>query len=1271
MDTILVSTRNRSLSLGQLRRRHRLRSSATLIIVLASLALVMILLVAFLQTISFQSGSSQSASTLAREKMLADTAAALVIGQIEQASTQADQAWISQPTYGVSATRQPTACYKLYSTASVSNLVDTSGNLDFFTNDIPSDWNSTAKSSLYTDLNEPAQTSSGQTIYPILDPLATNLTGISIDAGSTVQMPVAWLYELQDGTLGPASSGTIANPIVARLAFWTDDDTSKINLNTAGDGTGWNTPHANSTDDVVWSTNQPAMGEYSSYPGHPATTSLASVLGTNYSPQQLLALTPRYAWGGSEFGTQTTTPGEIVPPKADRLYPTLDEFCFSSSQTAEGQRQTNAVSASQIEIAQFVLTAHSQAPETTLLGEPRIAIWPVADSTTATAPRITAADSAITNAATVGLGTTSIRSYYFQRNNPLSTNDDFNPSQTSSSPATASNLQLFNDLVTARGNASLPGYGTSFANKYTGASWTQLMLEVTDFIHGLNAVDPSPAPFVPFAPSNASGLGRGFVEPLTYQYGAGASAVTLRGLGRCPTLSSLTLVFYVSGFGFSAQSKLAPIDFDGMSNSQAASAWNQYFLPGSSSWKNVTSELVRCFVVPCTYQPGCGYPEVSDACKIQINGLNNMKVSCEGSASNFGFAASATSPILGAPLQTLAADRAWGGNDGPLVWREIGDSLASGGTATYPFAGASGTSGAWSIPITVTSTASPPAVNFSWTSATMTFAALNGVTVVIQDDTGNPLQTLSINLPTFSVHAPTNIGECDHADGSTPATANAGWITNTSSAVLPCYYMSLRNRLLATQNNRAMMIQPGDVSRGIDATTDWRVVGGLVNVPATTFVARLSYSSNGSNSQDGSSVHNLHFADGTAIYGAVGYTTLVAPNVPVPTTTPVSWNNWINGTPIHYAWTNGPPSSVATTDTAKSVSMSTNSIVPGDWDTGPGFAPDGALIDLPDAGTSVAPATAYFSLAGGLTNAPTQRTPNALVPSPVIFGSLPAGINPTNPAASQPWRTLLFCPYPAANTSSTPYAFHPGAASPPDYLILDNFWMPTVEPYAISGCMTTAGKINLNDQIAPFTWLHRNTALHALLTDLRIPAIPDAAAAQYKTAGTPLTSIWKTVNEDATIAQIENRFAAGSVDAYLSESEICAVPLVPNGVPGITATSSVAANQTALQSFWNGNAAPGGLTGDNLRELPYAQLYSRLTARSNSYTVHLRVQVLKKLTSDPHQNVWNEGTDLVIGEWRGSYEIERYLDPAAPAPVAGQSLGPYKFRIISARQFAP
>ena len=99
----------------------------------------------------------------------------------------------------------------------------------------------------------------------------------------------------------------------------------------------------------------------------------------------------------------------------------------------------------------------------------------------------------------------------------------------------------------------------------------------------------------------------------------------------------------------------------------------------------------------------------------------------------------------------------------------------------------------------------------------------------------------------------------------------------------------------------------------------------------------------------------------------------------------------------------------------------------------------------------------------------------------MIFGSLPTGINPASPAQSAPWQTLLFCPYPAANKAGAPYTGHPGAATPPDHLILDNFWMPVIEPYAISTCLASAGKINLNDQIAPFTYLHRNTALRALL----------------------------------------------------------------------------------------------------------------------------------------------------------------------------------------------
>ncbi len=622
--------------------------------------------------------------------------------------------------------------------------------------------------------------------------------------------------------------------------------------------------------------------------------------------------------------------------------------------------------------------------------------------------------------------------------------------------------------------------------------------------------------------------------------------------------------------------------------------------------------------MPCTFHPGCAYPEVSDACGLEISGLDGIKATGRtGDSSDFGFAASAPSPVFGTPLKILSADRAWGGNDGPVTWRAVGDALASGSTMAYPFAGKT----YFKLPL-----GSSPI----WTARTSTVA-----------------------WP-----APTINDECDRRDGSTPATSSANWASASAPRVRPSYYMCLQNRLLATQRSRPLLIQPNDISRGVEAATDLRVIAGLSTLPASLFHQHPSY-----NLPNLPAAQNLHFADGTSAYGASGFTGLVSgapyPSVTAPPTTGTDWTTG-KSVPLPAGWLTSPACSAPTWAVFNSayVTMSPVQNIFGDWDTGPGFEPDGALINLPDAGTSVDPNAAYFSLSGGQVGAATRFSPNALVPSPVIFGSLPAGIDPVTPANSEPWRTLLFCPYPAAD------AAHPGFAAPPDHLVLDNFWMPVVEPYPLSTGMATAGKINLNDQIAPFTYLHRDTGFYALLHDLRVPAIPVSMANPYKTAGPPIDSIWKPVDAAATIAAWEQRFAAGSVDAYLSESEICTQPIVPLG-------QTVA----GLDAFWNGPYGAGRLTGDNLRELPYAQLYSRLCTRSNSYTVHLRVQVLQKLPGDPQQNVWKEGTDLVLGDWRGSYEIERYLDPAATAPASGpsaaQPLGPYRYRIVSSRRFAP
>ena len=134
--------------------------------------------------------------------------------------------------------------------------------------------------------------------------------------------------------------------------------------------------------------------------------------------------------------------------------------------------------------------------------------------------------------------------------------------------------------------------------------------------------------------------------------------------------------------------------------------------------------------------------------------------------------------------------------------------------------------------------------------------------------------------------------------------------------------------------------------------------------------------------------------------------------------------------------------------------------------------------------------------------------PNKMISSPVMFGSLPTGV-----LAQHPWQTLLFRPaksyLPGGSKGASGSPRHPGAAvgangglSPtdgslpyppystlPDHALLDLFWMPIVDPYPISEPFATAGKVNLNYQIAPFTYITRKTALRAVLQSVKITAL--------------------------------------------------------------------------------------------------------------------------------------------------------------------------------------
>jgi len=378
-------------------------------------------------------------------------------------------------------------------------------------------------------------------------------------------------------------------------------------------------------------------------------------------------------------------------------------------------------------------------------------------------------------------------------------------------------------------------------------------------------------------------------------------------------------------------------------------------------------------------------------------------------------------------------------------------------------------------------------------------------------------------------------------------------------------------------------------------------------------------------------------------------------------------------------------------DPSGTMTSASTGAVPGDWDNGVANQKDGPYINKADEGNTshgwfigggyfdftayTNPGTAFFS-------------PNRMVPSPGMFGSLPTGV-----LENKPWQTLLFRPGPAGHPglgysvsgTITSAAYAPPYTIPPDSLLMDLFTMPVVEPYAISEPLSTAGRINMNYQIVPFTYITRNTAVQAALRSAWVTAIPSADGSAYKAnigGATPASSVStyrNGLNIPTTLSQFDARMTTNK-DLFRSAAEICSIDLVPSGFTAPTHAAGTAGWRTDMDADWNSYA----LTGDNTRERPYANLYPLLTTKSNTFTVHFRVQTLQPtpgISYNPPQ--WREGTDVITGEYRGSQTIERYVDPGDPSipdftttstgTLAGtQTLAPYyKFRVLANKQFAP
>ena len=1305
-------------------------------------------------------------------------------------TTDTTVAWACQPgmirTYGAggSASSDPLAYYKLYSSDNMvisgktacNQFTDPSQSNSLY-QEIPQQWDKTP--ALYADLNAPlivqSTTTGGasQLIFPIVDPRAQDLgvEGFSTSAAASatglpdgvvpvtgaarrhsggphqvhrsarLPMPVRWMYVQRDGTMTVPSSGNAtsasfsgtaaqfaANPIVGRVAFWTDDEDAKINVNTASEGTYEDTPISNSgTSSDVFSYPQTAglgdyvlarvpgvQHEYQRYPGHPATTCLSSVFGgvlsglsrgdsggTEGIVHRITDVVPRItdiaaastSSGVSSLGgTQSLSDsGGVASPlvtDVDRLYASLDEFQFaapgsgaaSSTRTAQylgALSGTTAQSTEQnlVDTCRFFLTAHSKSPELNMFGLPRVAMWPLWD--TAQNGSLTPFDAEILHCSTIATQPTisstgqavpaDPHAFAFFRANALSATADFPLSGTLPAGGTGvqRNRGVYGYLHTLMGR-SVPGYGQSFAAKYANGSPAdsdQILTEIFDYIRSTNLADNSVSagpsgtvtavPYTgsygssPSANQGKNGSSPGQVIPIQIPASSAVGGGT-QGFGRIATVSEMLLV-------------LSKVD-----DRKIVTA-----MPGGTNYVSkitVTGSgignvdptkqtAVEWCLIPKLSSPMCGYVGLSNDIRLAFSSDPNNPLSINGQAVNLS-----TSPNVydTGRISVSGRDAVIGGNIGLMSMIETAGSPNTGSPSDsmYPTG---------LVLVNGVSGNSPPTVSPA-PGNTMTISG--GIVVKLYSPAGSSavpgplLQTYTMDFPSMTVpipqvyttgstaygwygtfrtrypaYVPTTSGTTSTAVFSYPATANKGDLNGTNGRFSNGYKNFIGgNSTYSTPNNVGTdivrsLVPTGAATGGASILGDIRVVATSPTPPTSLWQPTLT----SSGALPTSTTYAADSAEmGTLIYSPGDAHGQLSPQISVGYQYPPQV----------------PPLPAGTA----AVSMPGG--LPADWDNAPGLMTDGPWINKPDegmteSGTIVPYIGGYETMTHSGAPLTTQFSPNRQVSSPVMFGSLSTG-------SDHPWRTLLFRP---AKLPGYQGGYpHPGNASPgtvvPDHVLLDLFWMPIVEPYGISEPFATSGKINLNTQIAPFTYITRTTGMNAVLKAVMITALnPDAGGTtgsgkfvkipsyKWDTSNTSNNSAVKTrypIDATATLGQLtaaadttaaypeflRSSHTAATPNFFVSGSQICDVPLVPTGAG-------------SLATFWRQNS----LTGDNSLERPYSMIYPRVTTKSNIFTVHVMAQSLKKIATDPGQNVWNEGRDLITSEYRGAYTIEKYFDP--------------------------
>ena len=1224
-----------------------------LVTVLAIVLLLTIPVTSLLLFSASERGASAREGGQWKARILADTAFNLVVGQLRQAtggelSGRLPVPWTSQPgairTYD--AHGGLTAIHKLYSAA--FPVAQTAEELDA---DVPEDWR--GRPDEFVDLNAPA-VSEDSLRFPSVDPRAMTrdrnqrVEGFDYVAGRAgavgpqrsprdqrLPMPVRWLYVLQDGSFGNIDRGkflgtsqpTRENPIVGRVAFWTDDECCKINVNTASEGVYWDTPRATGGQDRRLAEFQPARGEFQRYPGHPAQVSLSSVLFPNRrlslpgdgtelksdgtamaslsleEARALWEMSPgvsadpeRTTDGARHRAARIDDPGYTPPPGIAtparyHLHPTPAEVGLNERRTLHPVLARSERTRERLSEAGFFLTAHSAGPEITLHGTPRVSLWPVYGGT-GVAERATVFDRTMAFVSTVGG-----RRYHVQRGDAKNGWWDFYKG------SGGQNAELF-EYLSRLTDRPAPGFAPrsgprSFGEKYgTGLDGDrdQILVSMLDYIRQTNMNDGNLEwnyQFSIICPGQPE-QGYGQITPLSTVGGADFRVTRpltpeerhgARGIGRILTISEVALIF-------SCRAIAVDDGKGGVTVRGRPTALNKRLLTKAGDREVEIGLLVEGFV------PAQGWTDYRPYCSLALGGTPQTDAAAEIGAIAPPMSVSgrplelpesrtlrSTSTGTGSPGRWMA----WGGTIGARCFTSNAIAFkplvfSSGETLIFSGCGTPGSAGVPNL-LRLGVYDEPEAARITGTSTN-----------------ADLMQIVPLPFPAFDgLPLPD-----PPPDGSSP--------------------VPLEERYRSAQADGHLLTDGDVVQSLVPAHGDYRLIA--ARRMAATPDGRPDFAPHplwGRVRQAHSLREPLRGVGATAATspGAAGFfPDLELPAYAVPDY-PVNPANRAHAALNRLDGMRRGPAEPALT---------------GDFDNGVAAVPDGAYINRADDGEirGYSRGVPYFDAPPTDPMAlphPSKAafSPNRLLPGAAMFGSLPTGVR-----AGVPWQTLLFRPQeeldPARWSAATD---HYGWKTPRDHLFLDLFWMPTVEPYPISVPLATAGKINLNHVIVPFSHIHRTTALHALLKNEKVMAIPDTAAAEYKRTDGYADEQWRHYIDAAATLRRWREDVFDSNRTFLSAGEICEHYLIPEG--------SGASTRTDMARYWKRHR----LTGDNTRERPYANLLGRLTTRSNVFRIHVVAQSLQQPGLRMGE-LFDRDRDTVAAEVAGSLLVERSIDPTDP-----------------------